>query len=63
MGRYEIVDNLCEVVTLLSEIVKKQEEVIAQTEVSEEIKNELGVMRSKVDESLDVVEYRLRRFE
>jgi len=62
MGQYEIVDNLCEVVTLLTEIVKKQEEVIAQSDISLEVKKELDVMRANADERLDVIEYKLRNF-
>jgi len=62
MGQYEIVDNLCEVVTLLTEIVKKQEEVIAQSDISLEVKKELDVMRANADERLDVIEYKLRKF-
>lgn len=62
MGQYEIVDNLCEVVTLLTEIVKKQEEVIAQSDISLEVKKELDVMRANADERLDVIEHKLRKF-
>ena len=62
MGQYEIVDNLCEVVTLLTEIVEKQEEVIAQSDISLEVKKELDVMRANADERLDVIEYKLRNF-
>ena len=62
MGQYEIVDNLCEVVTLLTEIVKKQEEVIAQSDISLEVKKELDVMRAIADERLDVIEHKLRKF-
>lgn len=62
MGQYQIVDNLCEVVTLLTEIVKKQEEVIAQSDISLEVKKELDVMRANADERLDVIEYKLRKF-
>lgn len=61
MGQLEIIDRLCEATNLLSVIVKKQAEIIAQMEVSEEIKTELGAMREKADESLDAIEYRLRR--
>lgn len=63
MGQLEIIDRLCEATNLLSVIVKKQAEIIAQMEVSEEIKTELGAMREKADKSLDAIEYRLRRLE
>lgn len=62
MGQYEIIDRLCEVTTLLSEIVRKQAEAIAQSDISVEVKNELEKMRTDADERLDVIEYKLRKF-
>jgi hypothetical protein len=62
MGQYEIIDRLCEVTTLLSEIVRKQAEAIAQSDISVEVKNDLEKMRTDADERLDVIEYRLRKF-
>lgn len=62
MGEYEIIDRLCEVTTILSEIVKKQAEAIIQSDISVEVKNELEKMRIGADENLDVIEYRLRKF-
>ena len=62
MGEYEIIDRLCEVTTILSEIVKKQAEAIIQSDISVEVKNELEKMRMGADEKLDVIEYRLRKF-
>lgn len=61
MGQFEIIDGLCEVTTLLSEIVKKQAEAIAQSDISLEVQNELENMRSNADERLDVIEYKLRK--
>lgn len=62
MGQYEIIDRLCEVTTLLSEIVRKQAEAIAQSDISVEVKNKLEKMRTDADERLDVIEYKLRKF-
>lgn len=62
MGQYEIIDRLCEVTTLLSEIVRKQAEAIAQSDISVEVKKELEKMRTDADERLDVIEYKLRKF-
>lgn len=62
MGQYEIIDRLCEVTTLLSEIVRKQAEAIVQSDISVEVKNELEKMRTDADERLDVIEYKLRKF-
>ena len=45
----------------LPEIVKKQAEVIAQSDISLEVQNELENMRSDADERLDVIEYKLRK--
>lgn len=61
MGEYEIIDRLCGITTELSDIVRKQEEIIAQCEISDAVAAELKEMRDKADEALDVVEYRLRR--
>lgn len=60
MGEYEIIDLLCGVTTDLSDIVKKQAEIIAQYEISEEVAKELKEMREKADNALDIAEYRLR---
>jgi hypothetical protein len=61
MGDYEIIDLLCSVTTALSDIVRKQAEVIAQCEIANELAAELKEMRDSTDRQLDVIEYRLRR--
>lgn len=61
MGDYHIIDMLCSVTNDLAEIVKKQAEVIAQYQISEEVSRELKEMRDKADSELDVIEYNLRR--
>ncbi len=60
MGEYEVVDRLCEVSNHLLEIVRKQAEVIAQCEISEELAKELATMRSDADTELEIIEMRLR---
>lgn len=61
MGDYEIIDLLCSATTALSDIVRKQAEVIAQCEIANELAAELKEMRDSADRQLDVIEYRLRR--
>ncbi len=61
MGDYVIIDMMCSAVNSLAEIVKKQEEVIAQYKISEEVNKELQEMRNKADSELDAIEYNLRR--
>lgn len=58
---YNIIDMLCSVTNDLAEIVKKQAEVIAQYQISEEVSRELKEMRDNADSELDVIEYNLRR--
>lgn len=60
MGEYEVIDRLCEVSNHLLEIVRKQAEVIAQCEISEEVAGELAAMRGDTDAELDIIEMRLR---
>lgn len=61
MGQYEMIDRFCEVTTLMSEIIKRQAEVIEQIKISDKVNEELKQMRSSVDERLDVIEYKLRK--
>ena len=61
MGEYGIIDMLCSVTSDLADLVKKQAEVIAQYQISEEVSKELKDMRDNTDSKLDVIEYKLRR--
>lgn len=61
MGDYAIIDMMCSAINNLSEIVKKQAEIISQYQISEEVNKELKAMRDKADYELDVIEYNLRR--
>lgn len=60
---YEIIDRLCKVTEELSEIVKKQAEVIEQSTVASEVQEELKKMQSSADKELDALEYKLRRIQ
>ena len=55
-GSYVIVDRLCEATTQLLEIIKKQEEIIEQCRISDELHKELD------DQKMDLIEYDLRSY-
>lgn len=61
-GSYVIVDRLCEATTQLLEIIKKQEEVIEQCRISDELHKELDDMKNDVDQKMDLIEYDLRSY-
>lgn len=61
-GSYVIVDRLCEATTQLLEIIKKQEEIIEQCRISDELHKELDDMKSNVDQKMDLIEYDLRSY-
>lgn len=61
-GSYVIVDRLCEVTTQLLEIIKKQEEIIEQCRISDELHKELDDMKNDVDQKMDLIEYDLRSY-
>jgi hypothetical protein len=61
-GSYVIVDRLCEATTQLLEIIKKQEEIIEQCRISDELHKELDDMKSDVDQKMDLIEYDLRSY-
>ena len=61
-GSYVIVDRLCEATTQLLEIIKKQEEIIAQCRISDELHKELDDMKNDVDQKMDLIEYDLRSY-
>lgn len=58
-GSYVIVDRLCEATTQLLEIIKKQEEIIEQCRISDELHKELDDMKNDVDQK---IEYDLRSY-
>ena len=61
-GSYVIVDRLCEATTQLLEIIKKQEEIIEQCRISDELHKELDDMKNGVDQKIDLIEYDLRSY-
>ena len=61
-GSYVIVDRLCETTTQLLEIIKKQEEIIEQCRISDELHKELDDMKNDVDQKMDLIEYDLRSY-
>lgn len=61
-GSYVIVDRLCEATTQLLEIIKKQEEIIEQCRISDELHKELDDMKNDVDQKMDLIEYDLRAY-
>ena len=56
-GSYVIVDRLCEATTQLLEIIKKQEEIIEQCRISDELHKELDDMKNDVDQKMDCLLY------
>ena len=61
-GSYVIVDRLCEATTQLLEIIKKQEEIIEQCRISDELHKELDDMKNDVDQKMDLIENDLRSY-
>ena len=61
-GSYVVVDRLCEATTQLLEIIKKQEEIIEQCRISDELHKELDDMKNDVDQKMDLIEYDLRSY-
>lgn len=61
-GSYVIVDRLCEATTQMLEIIKKQEEIIEQCRISDELHKELDDMKNDVDQKMDLIEYDLRSY-
>ena len=56
-GSYVIVDRLCEATTQMLEIIRKQEEIIEQCRISDELHKELDDMKNDVDQKMDLIEY------
>lgn len=61
-GSYVIVDRLCEATTQMLEIIRKQEEIIEQCRISDELHKELDDMKSDVGQKMDLIEYDLRSY-
>ena len=61
-GSFFIVGRLCEATTQMLEIIRKQEEIIEQCRISDELHKELDDMKSDVDQKMDLIEYDLRSY-
>lgn len=57
MSPLEIISRMCDVTNTLSDIVKKQQEIIEQSKIEEAVKAELRQQVKEADRGLDVIEY------
>lgn len=62
MSPLEIISRLRDVTNTLSDIVKKQQEIIEQSKIEEAVKADLRQQVKETDRELDVIEYHSRRF-
>ena len=62
MSPLEIISRMCDVTNTLSDIVKKQQEIIEQSKIEEAGKADLRQQVKEADRELDVIEYHSRRF-
>lgn len=58
---FDVIDMMCEVTTMLSDIVREQAYILEQADISEELKEDMRAMRDNADANLDKIEYKLRR--
>lgn len=56
-----IISEMCDIINMLSDIVKKQQTEIERSKVEESVKEELRAMVKEAEDKMDVNEYRLRR--
>lgn len=62
MSPLEIISRMCDVTNTLSDIVKKQQEIIEQSKIEEAVKADLRQQVKETDRELDVIEHHSRRF-
>lgn len=62
MSPLEIISRMRDVTNTLSDIVKKQQEIIEQSKIEEAVKADLRQQVKETDRELDVIEYHSRRF-
>ena len=62
MSPLEIISRMCDVTNTLSDIVKKQQEIIEQSKIEEAVKADLRQQVKETDRELDIIEYHSRRF-
>lgn len=56
-----IISEMCDIINMLSDIVKKQQTEIERSKVEENVKEELRAMVKEAEDEMDVNEYHLRR--
>lgn len=56
-----IISEMCDIINMLSDIVKKQQTEIERSKVEESVKEELRAMVKEAEDKMDVNEYNLRR--
>ena len=57
MSPLEIISRMCDVTNTLSDIVKKQQEIIEQSKIEEAVKADLRQQVKEADRELDAIEY------
>lgn len=60
MGQLEIIDRLCHVNSCLLEIIRKQEEAMAQANIEKGLIDDLKTLKKQTEEEMDIVEFRMR---
>lgn len=61
MSSLEIISRMRDVTNTLSDIVKKQQEIIEQSKIEEAVKADLRQQVKETEREQDVIEYHLRR--
>ncbi len=56
MGIYEVIESLCNITKLQADIIQKQAEVIAQSEIADEVAADIAEMRKYAADELARVE-------
>lgn len=56
-----IISEMCDIINMLSDIVKKQQTEIERSKVEESVKEELRAMVKEAEDKMDANEYHLRR--
>lgn len=60
MRPLELISEMCDIINILSDIVKRQQTEIERSKVEEQVKEELRGMVSEAERKMDVNEYHLR---
>lgn len=55
-----IISEMCDIINMLSDIVKRQQTEIERSKVEESAKEELRAIIKEVEDKMDVNEYRMR---